>query len=96
MDIRERPIFRYNEEDKDMRVHVQQRMCDTCIFRPGNLMHLEEGRVESMVEGCGEDGIIPCHEHMDTDTPGVCHGQYTKHRNQVLQIAERFKVVKFQ
>ena len=77
-------------------VHVQQRMCGTCIFRPGNIMHLRDGRVEEMVAGCGDDGAIPCHEHMDTKTPGVCRGFYDRHRNAVLQIATRLDRVTFQ
>lgn len=87
---RTRKVFR------DDFVHVQRRMCDTCIFRPGNLMHLNEGRVEGMVADAGDDGCIPCHEFMDTKTPGVCNGFYSKHRNQLLQIAQRLGRVKFQ
>lgn len=81
---------------RDDFVHVQRRMCDTCIFRPGNLMHLVEGRVEQMVKDCGDEHVIPCHETMDTKTPAVCKGFFTKHRNQVLQIAYRLKRVRYQ
>lgn len=81
---------------RDGHVHVQRRMCDTCIFRPGNLMHLEDGRVEDMIANAGDNGCIPCHEFMDTDTPGVCNGFYTKHRNQLLQIASRVGIVVLQ
>lgn len=33
------------------KVHVCKTMCKTCIFRPGNLFHLEPGRLEQMVDG---------------------------------------------
>ncbi len=86
----------YRRVFRDDFVHVQRRMCDTCIFRPGNLMHLEPGRVESMVRDCGDESIIPCHEVMDTAAPGVCKGFFTKHRNRLLQIAYRLKKVRYQ
>ena len=79
----------------DGKVHVRRSKCDTCIFRPGNLMHLEEGRVENMVEDCGDDGAIPCHKHLDEGVTPVCHGFWSQHRNQVLQLAERLGVVEF-
>src|ERR1017187_5870798 len=54
---RSRKVFR------DGKVHVCAEMCETCIFRPGNLMNLSEGRVESMVqEATKRDSCIPCHE----------------------------------
>lgn len=79
---------------RDGKVHVAARLCDTCIFRPGNLMHLEPGRVEDMVAGCGENGHIPCHKTLDGDRH-VCRGFFDRHRNQVLQVAERLGVVTF-
>jgi hypothetical protein len=48
------------------KVHVQKRRCDTCIFRPGNLMHLQAGTVEMMVaESVKDDASIPCHETLE-------------------------------
>lgn len=75
------------------KVHVRRGMCDTCIFRPGNLMRLKPGRVEQMIKDCGESGCIPCHEHLDEEINPVCSGFYTLHRNALLQIAERMGVV---
>lgn len=46
-----------------MRVMGEQ--CQTCIFRPGNPMDLEPGRVRKMVDACVKNDVhIPCHEHM--------------------------------
>lgn len=76
---------------RDGVIHVQARMCKTCIFRPGNLMHLDPGRVEAMVEDeeCGDDGCIPCHQHLDGPGQAVCRGFFDKHRNTPLQVAQR-------
>lgn len=81
------PVFR------DGKVHVKRRMCDTCIFRPGNLMNLEPGRVEGMVaDATSDDGCIPCHKTLG-DEPAVCRGFFDRHRTQTLQIAERLGYV---
>ncbi len=82
------------------KVHVLARKCSTCIFRPGNLMHLEEGRVEQMVADCrrNESAII-CHKTLDIVTdgppPAVCRGFYDLHRTQPLQIAERLQMIEW-
>lgn len=72
--------------------------CSTCIFRPGNLMHLEEGRVENMVAECIEtQGTIPCHKTLDGDN-AVCRGFFDVHKKDVplLQIAERMGIIAHQ
>jgi hypothetical protein len=46
-------------------MNVINEQCRTCIFRPGNPMHLRSGRVKEMVDACIEHDVhIPCHEHM--------------------------------
>ncbi len=46
-------------------MNVLHQQCATCIFRPGNPMHLRPGRVKEMVDACVEHDVhIPCHEHM--------------------------------
>jgi hypothetical protein len=60
-------------------IRIMARRCDTCIFRGGNLMHLEPGRVKGMVEDVVRaEGHIPCHDTLDyghTDLPGaICRG----------------------
>lgn len=85
----------YQPVYRNGRVHVNQRMCPTCIFRPGNLMHLKEGRVEEMVaEATGNDSVIPCHETLG-DEPAVCRGFFDKHAPPFLQVADRLGVVVF-
>lgn len=72
------------------------RKCDTCIFRPGNLMDLRPGRLTEMVKGSLQGGApILCHETLDyelDDEEGnhtgqgpdeaVCRGYYDKHGSQ--------------
>lgn len=49
-----------------VRVFIRKTRCSTCIFRPGNLMMLNDGRVEGMVaEADATNGYIPCHQTFD-------------------------------
>lgn len=81
------------------KVHVQSRMCDTCIFRPGNLMHLDPGRVEGMVEeATRRDSCIPCHQTIHTgrrNVQAVCRGFYDRHATGPLQLAEILDFIEF-
>lgn len=71
------------------------RMCDTCIFRPGNLMHLREGRVEQMVGEAERGGqAIVCHKTLNGDN-ACCRGFFDKHKTALLQIAERMEVIQY-
>ena len=58
-------------------------------------MHLEDGRVEKMVEeSIAEDSCIPCHQTLDGDN-AVCHGFFSLHKTGPLQVAERLGFIKF-
>lgn len=60
-------------------VRLCARLCDTCVFRPGNLMRLEHGRVAQMARDArAEQGHIVCHETLDTDAPAICRGYADK------------------
>jgi hypothetical protein len=81
-------------------VHVQAVMCDTCIFRPGNLMQLESGRVEQLVKGASAaQSCIPCHETTHGQDPrgeAVCRGFYSLHPTLPLKLAAAMNKIKFQ
>lgn len=80
----------------DGRVHVRKRQCSTCIFRPGNLMHLVEGRVDQMVaDATAEQSCIPCHAHLHEGAPiePVCRGFFDRHATTPLQVAERLDLI---
>lgn len=82
-----------------MRVLAEQ--CATCIFRPGNPMKLNPGRVKRMVAECQRrDTYIPCHEHMQrvgedgetvTAESPVCRGFYDRYPGvgQMIRISQR-------
>ncbi len=80
-------------------VHVMERKCSTCIYRPGNLMKLEPGRREGMEAGAiAEQGVIPCHQtiHGSRKQEAVCRGFYdVAKRETLLQLAERLGIIQF-
>lgn len=84
---------------RDGVVHVLSRKCSTCIFRPGNLMHLRPGAVDKMVSECQEENtVIPCHDTLfDGDGKAVCRGFYDLHRQDTmpLRLAMGFGIVRF-
>ena len=65
-------------------LRVQAEMCDTCIFRPGNLMSLRAGRVREMIDAAlAADSCIPCHKTLDGQR-SVCRGFVDRHRRNTL------------
>lgn len=75
------------------KVHVCARECETCIFRPGNLMYLEPGRLRGMVDQAKRnDSAIICHKTLDGDN-AVCRGFYDRFPTLPLQLAERLGFV---
>lgn len=81
-----------NRPFRNSRVHVLRDQCSTCIFRPGNLMHLQPGRIADMVrEAVAADSAIICHQTLDTisEEAAVCKGFFYQHATQPLQVAER-------
>lgn len=81
-------------------VHVRSTRCSTCIFRPGNLMHLEEGRREQMErDAVRDESVIPCHKHIHERQPiePVCRGYWDAHATEVvtLRLAQAMGIVRF-
>jgi hypothetical protein len=69
-------------------LRVCSHMCETCVFRPGNLMLLRSGRLSGMVRGMvrgaiREDSFIPCHKTLDGER-AVCHGFYDRFADRTL------------
>lgn len=82
---------------RDDKVWVLTRKCGTCIFRPGNQMHLRDGRVDAMVADCIADNrVIPCHQTLDGPR-SVCRGLFDVHRDDImiLRLAQAMKVLAF-
>lgn len=82
---------------RDGKVHVQVSKCDTCIYRPGNLMHLEPGRKDEMQAGAvAGEGVIPCHKTLFHGEESVCRGFFDVCKDQgLLQVAERLGIVEW-
>lgn len=77
------------------RVHVMQRMCDSCIFRDGNLMNLDPGRRDYMVcRSIENNSAIICHSTLSDDN-AVCFGFFTQHKTATLRLAEAMNVITF-
>jgi hypothetical protein len=56
-------------------VRIVDGKCATCIFRPGNQMHLQPGRVQGMLrEAISHEGHIVCHDTLDSDESAICSG----------------------
>lgn len=80
----------------DGKVRICKSMCKTCIFRPGNLMHLLPGRVEEMVkEATRNENTIVCHQTLDQPLQAACRGFTDRHATQPLQVALRLGFVEF-
>lgn len=80
---------------RDGRIHVCNTMCKTCIFRPGNLMRLEPGRVEQMVaDATREESCIPCHNTLDGQQ-AICRGFYDRHATVPVRLAQLMGLLEF-
>jgi hypothetical protein len=66
-------------DEKTMEVRLCADLCNTCIFRPGNLMHLDRGRVAQMArDSRAKEGHIVCHSTLGTEQPAICRGYADK------------------
>ncbi|KAB1989825.1 hypothetical protein [Streptomyces triticiradicis] len=71
-------------------VRVCGHRCATCIFRPGNLMNLQPGRVAEMIKkAVASEGHIVCHKTLDTATPAICAGFATHPQGRIASLALR-------
>lgn len=86
-----------NASGPDGKLRVLTEKCGTCIFRPGNLMHLEPGRLRGMTEeAVRQGGYITCHDTLTYGAnpdfgPAVCRGFYDAHgyRSNLVRIMQR-------
>lgn len=77
---------------KSKKVRLLRSKCSTCIYRPGNKMHLQEGRVEEMTERNVQDGSwVTCHKTLPWgENPefgeAICRGFYDVHGHRSLGV----------
>ncbi len=79
---------------RDGRVLVCERRCDTRVFRPGNLMHLEPGRLADLIARALADDSTSTIYRDDVNN-AVCRGFYDRHPPQPLQAAQRLGLIRF-
>lgn len=75
------------------KVHVCADRCATCVFRPGNLMSLESGRVKDLLDSnIAEDSALTCHETLhewgSDRPPAICRG-FWDHPRSIESLAVR-------
>lgn len=83
---------------REGRIHVCAEMCETCVFRPGNLMRLTPGRLRGMIdESRAAESAIICHKTLEPEVgDAVCRGFFDRYPTQPLQVAERLRLLEFQ
>jgi hypothetical protein len=80
---------------RDGKIHVLREQCATCIFRAGNRMHLQRGRVRGMVDEVkATDGCIPCHKTLDGDN-AICRGQFDIHPTPTIELAKALDMIEY-
>ena len=75
-------------------------MCETCIFRPGNAMDLEPGRVLGMVrDATKKETAIVCHKTLSLiegeKRNAVCRGFFDLHQTLPIKVAISANLVEF-
>lgn len=88
---------------RDDRVHVLAERCSTCVFRPGNQMKLEPGRVKDLLEdNLAADSALQCHKTLPYAAegwePAVCRGFFDHPRSNeslALRMARVMNVITF-
>jgi hypothetical protein len=77
------------------KTRLLSRQCQTCVFRPGNLMHLHERRLRDLVaEARANEGFIVCHSTLShylypDAKPAICRGFADRYTTQALQVIQQ-------
>ncbi len=75
-----------------MKSRLLSRQCDTCIFRPGNPMHLDPGRLHEMVtEALAQQSFVICHDTLPYGpcpdaAPAICRGFHDRYTTTRLRL----------
>lgn len=93
------------EPYRDGTVHVMSEKCSTCVFHPGNLMHLRPGRMKELTDHVQQTGVpFVCHQTLPFSTAdhveyydgaALCAGSVEAYgaESQLMQMAEQMDVV---
>lgn len=76
------------------RVHILAEQCSTCVFRPGNLMHLSKERMRELIED-NQESALTCHAtlYRDDVAPAVCRGFADRYDTLPLVLAHATGIV---
>jgi hypothetical protein len=84
---------------RDGKVFLCARECDTCVFRSGNVMSLQPGRLKGMIEEGKERGAgIVCYSTLPAsgeEDQALCRGFFDRYKDDayLLQLAERLGII---
>lgn len=83
-------MSRKRQPYSDGKVHVMAERCSTCVFRGGNLMRLEEGRLKDLVEQNRKaDTALICHKTIYEEEyvqKAVCRGYFDAYGREVTPL----------
>lgn len=72
------------------------KQCDTCVFHPGNRMHLQPGRLKDLVTAnLSKGALLICHDTLPENVyhvpKAMCRGYWDRYGDQtsVKQIMDR-------
>ncbi len=77
---------------RDGKVHVQKRMCETCIWKPNSPLRKRADEMHREAEA--KQSAIVCHSTLDAEHQAACHG-HLRNGCAVLQVAERLGFVEW-
>ena len=87
---------------RDGKVHVVSERCSTCVFRAGNLMHLNAGRLQDLVQtNLDNDTAFACHQttyNQDERGEAICKGYFDAYGTEVtpLRFAVALDMIEYQ
>lgn len=77
---------------RDGKVHVLTEKCSTCVFRSGNLMHLQAGRLKDLADSNIEaDSALTCHQTLEygeyeVEGNAICRGYFDAYAKEVTPL----------
>jgi hypothetical protein len=78
----------------DAGVHVMAERCASCIFRPGNLMHLRAGRMADLTQQTdAADTNVICRQTLDRPVGAFCAGSVERRAGQAVRMAYRLSMI---
>lgn len=80
------------------KIHVLSERCSTCVFRPGNLMKLNDGRLQGLIESNrSEDTAFACHQTLYGQAPAesICRGYFDAYGDEItpLRMGKMFGII---